>query len=125
MRYPTAARRSGSLKLGAASAWKRRVRAGAAPTTTGRAGIARRPGSGKRDGKVQRERTSGRTPLSEASAPIWRMWAETQRTPVLVGRRLRGWYFVAGAEAMRKVCGVLVARLQGQSWVPPPSIDQR
>ena len=34
-------------------------------------------------------------------------------------------YFVAGAEAMRKVCGVLMARLQGKSWAPPPSIDQR
>jgi hypothetical protein len=41
------------------------------------------------------------------------------------GGRLRGRYFVAGAEAMRKICGVLVARLQGQSWAPPPSIDQR
>jgi hypothetical protein len=41
-----------------------------------------------------------------------------------VGRRLRGWYFVAGAEAMRKDCGVLVARLQGKSWAPPPSIDR-
>jgi hypothetical protein len=44
---------------------------------------------------------------------------------VLVGWRLRGRYFVAGAEAMRKVCGVLVARLQGQSWAPPPSIGRR
>jgi hypothetical protein len=34
------------------------------------------------------------------------------------------WYFVAGAEAMRKDCGVLVARLQGKSWAPSPSIDR-
>jgi hypothetical protein len=64
-------------------------------------------------------------PLSEAAAPIWRMWAVTQRTPVCFGWRLRGRYFVAGAETMRKDCGVLVARLQGKSWAPPPSIDHR
>ena len=34
-------------------------------------------------------------------------------------------YFVAGAEAMGKVCGVLMARLQGKSWAPLPSIDRR
>jgi hypothetical protein len=28
----------------------------------------------------------------------------------------------AGEEATRKACGVLVARLQGNSWVPTPSI---
>ncbi len=28
---------------------------------------------------------------------------------------------VAGQEATRKVCGVLVAMLQGQSWAPHPS----
>lgn len=28
---------------------------------------------------------------------------------------------VAGREATRKVCGVLVAMLQGQSWAPTPS----
>ena len=49
---PPAACRSRPLKLGAAQAQEARVRAGAAPTTTGRAGTARRPGSGKRDGKV-------------------------------------------------------------------------
>jgi hypothetical protein len=36
------------------------------------------------------------------------------------GGRLRGRHFVAGAEAMGKVCGVLVARLQGQSWGAAP-----
>jgi hypothetical protein len=28
-----------------------------------------------------------------------------------------------GAEATGKVCGVPVARLQGNSWTPPPSTD--
>jgi hypothetical protein len=41
------------------------------------------------------------------------------------GGRLWRRNFVAGAEAMRKVCGVLVARLQGESWAPPPSIGRR
>jgi len=31
----------------------------------------------------------------------------------------------AGGEATRKVCGVLVARLQGNSWAPHPSIGQK
>ena len=43
----------------------------------------------------------------------------------VIGGRLRRRNFVAGAEAMRKVCGVLVARLQGKSWAPPPSIGRR
>ena len=30
----------------------------------------------------------------------------------------------AGGEATRKACGVLVARLQGNSWAPPPAIGQ-
>jgi hypothetical protein len=30
---------------------------------------------------------------------------------------------VDGAEATRKVCGVLVVRLPGKSWALPPSID--
>lgn len=37
-------------------------------------------------------------------------------TPKLVRR--------AGGEATRKACGVLVARLQGNSWAPHPSIGQ-
>jgi hypothetical protein len=29
-----------------------------------------------------------------------------------------------GGEVMRKACGVLMARLQGNSWAPHPSIGQ-
>ena len=32
---------------------------------------------------------------------------------------------VAGREATRKACGVLVAMLQGQSWAPTPSTGAR
>jgi transposase-like protein len=49
---PPPACRSRSVKLGAAWAQEARARVGAAPTTTGRAGTARRSGSGKQDGKV-------------------------------------------------------------------------
>jgi hypothetical protein len=39
-------------KLGAARPWRRAGGRGAAPTTTGRTGIARRSESGKQDGKA-------------------------------------------------------------------------
>lgn len=44
-----------------------------------------------------------------------------------VGRRrvTRGSGEVAGREAMGKVYGVLMARPQGQSWAPTPSIGAR
>jgi hypothetical protein len=48
------------------------------------------------------------------------------RSAVHARRSLRGGWAtpepgeVAGREAMRKVCGVLVAMPQGQSWAPTP-----
>jgi hypothetical protein len=39
------------------------------------------------------------------------------------GWRLRSRSDAVGEEATRKACGVLVARLQGKSWAPTPSID--
>ena len=44
-------------------------RVGAAPTTTGRAGTARRPGSGKQDGKVQGELNQWWNPRKRHSGP--------------------------------------------------------
>jgi hypothetical protein len=98
-----------AVEAGGSPALERRAWVGAAPTTTGRAGTARRLGSGKRDGKAQRERTSGRTPLSEASAPTWRMWAETQCTPTRLGPAtpwpvFRGWRG-GHEECLRRTCG--------------------
>jgi hypothetical protein len=97
-------------------------RVGAALTTPGRAGTARRPGSGKRDGKVYECRNQWWNPLK----------ARTGSNLVDVGRaavhahRLVGDFVAAsigaGAEAVPKVCGVGAARLQGKSWAPPPSI---
>jgi hypothetical protein len=54
---------------------------GAAPTTTGRAGTARRPGSGKQDEKVY-ERNQRQSPVSLMPAPTWWIWAGMQRTPL-------------------------------------------
>jgi hypothetical protein len=50
-------------------------------------------------------------------------WAAT-RTSALAGGT-PGLVDVAGREAMRKACGVLVARLQGHSWAPTPSKGSR
>jgi hypothetical protein len=68
-------------------------RVGAAPTTTGRAGTARRPGPGKQGGTVY-ERNQRQSPSSDSPAPTWRIWAEQQCTPASAGdsrtgRRLR------------------------------------
>jgi hypothetical protein len=50
------------------------------------------------------------------------MWAGQQRTITLaLGGRLRGGVIPVVVEAMRKACGVLVARLPGKSWAPPSS----
>jgi hypothetical protein len=40
------------------------------------------------------------------------------------GRELRSRPNAAGGEVARKVCGVLVAMLQGKSWAPIPSIEK-
>jgi hypothetical protein len=50
------------------------VRVGAALTTPGRVGTARRRGSGQRDEKVY-ARNQCLTPLNGPPAQIWRIWA--------------------------------------------------
>jgi hypothetical protein len=56
---------------------------------------------------------------------IWWIWVGQQCTSQLlvagVTPKPVRW---AGGEATRKACGVLVARLQGNSWAPPPAIGQ-
>lgn len=104
----------GSLILGT---W---VRVEAAPTTTGRAGTARRSGSGKRDGKVYVRNQRLKAPQEKATSSNladlgWvatRIHVSVWVTPGLVD--------VAGQEATMKDCGVVVARLQGHSWAPNP-----
>jgi DNA invertase Pin-like site-specific DNA recombinase len=60
---PPTACRSRSRKLRAAWPWKRKVRVGAALTTTGLAGTTRRPGPGKQDGKAYECRNQWWNPL--------------------------------------------------------------
>jgi hypothetical protein len=96
---------------------------GAAPTTTRRAGTARRPALGKRDGKVY-VRNQRLKPLKGRTGSnlvdVGREAAHVRHvraTPKLADR--------ANEEAMGKVCGVLIAMLQGQSWAPTPSTGHR
>jgi L-alanine-DL-glutamate epimerase-like enolase superfamily enzyme len=100
-----------------------RGRVGAALTTTGRVGTARRPGSGKQDEKVQRAVNQWWNPRKLGTpAPTWWMWAGQQRaTTLLPGGRLQHGVVPAVLEATGKACGVPVARLPGKSWAPPSS----
>ena len=94
----------------------------AAPTTTGRASTVRWSGSGKRDGKVYVRNQRSNAPQDNPPARIWQIWAGQQRA--LARGSVRGTpgpISVVGREATRKVCGVLVARLQGHSWSPNPT----
>jgi hypothetical protein len=89
-------------------------RAGAALTTTGRAGTARRCGSGKRDEKVH-VRNQWLTPRKSSTGSNL---ADMGRDAVRDRRRearstLRPGGF-AGEEATVKDCGVAVAMLPGQ-----------
>ena len=97
------------------------MRVGAAPTTTGQAGTARRSGSDKQDGKVyvrnQRLNASQAQTTSSNLADVG--WVAA-RTRTVCGELL-GPVAPAGTEATLKVCGVGVARSQGQSWAPNPT----
>jgi hypothetical protein len=97
-------------------------RVGAAPTTTRRVGTARRLGLGKQGGKVQHDVNQWSNPLKRLPRlqPGGYGPASSARTPNgWVGDSVVG-VASAGPEATRKGCGVLVARLQGNSWAPPP-----
>ena len=100
---------------------------GAALTTTGRVGTARRPGSGKQDGKVYElqepvvEPPQGQNRLQsggygpDRSARPSEVCSDDSVSP-------RSWI---GREAMGKDCGVPMAMLQGKSWAPHPSNGQQ
>jgi hypothetical protein len=94
------------------------VRVGAAPTTTGRAGTARRLGSGKRDGKVyvrnQRLNASQERPTSSNLADLG--WVAARARCCV--RATSAPVEIAGGKAISNVCGVDVARPQEQSWAP-------
>jgi hypothetical protein len=79
-RQPVAA---GWLKLGAARPRGREEGWTAAPTTPGRVGTARRPGSGKRDGKVYVRNQRSKTAQVNPPARTWRIGAGERRAPAL------------------------------------------
>jgi hypothetical protein len=98
---------------------------GAALTTTGRVGTTRRLGSGKQGGKVYESRNQWSNPLKartgsnlvDAGRDAAHVRQEARMTPSSMNR--------VGKEAMRKVCGVPMAMLQGKSWAPHPLNGQQ
>ena len=119
---------AGSCKLGAAfpagtggHGWQ------AAPTTTGRASTVRWSGSGKRDGKVYERNQRLNAPQENPPARIWQIWAGQHRAPASFRGRgeLPGGLASPVWEAIGKVCGVPVARVQGHSWSPNPTSGSR
>lgn len=97
---------------------------GAAPTTTGRPGTARRGGPAKRDGQVHVCRNQWWNPLKwNVGSNLADRGRSAVHTRIAAARRgtLGSVLGLAGSEATVKVCGVAVARLQGKSWAPIPS----
>jgi hypothetical protein len=61
------------------------------------------------------------SPVSGVPAPNLADGSVSSARLPVSGRRLLGWWEVAGPEAMVKDCGVAMARLPGQSWAPTSS----
>ena len=101
-------------------------RAGAALTTTGRVGTARRPGSGKQGQQVY-ARNQCVTPRKSSTGSNLADVGRVRCFPAgqAGGRDLLGWFYLLVWEAMGKVCGVPRAMLPGQSWTPPPTTGWR
>ena len=126
MKGPTCGLSQQVAEAGGSRSLETQGRVGAAPTTTGRVGTARRPGSGKRDGKayVRNQRLNapqeshqlqpGGSGLDCSAHPIGMACGVAGRGTLRLGD-------VAGREATVKACGVAVAMLQGHSWAPTPS----
>jgi len=105
------------LKLRAAVTVEMHGRVGAALTTTGHTGTARRCGSGKQD-ETPYERNQCLTPRnSSTSSNLADLgWDAVHAADSVVWRRLRGRVERLVAEATLKACGVGVAMLPGYSW---------
>lgn len=71
-----------------------------------------------------REKSVLSRPLSFPPAQTRWIWAGLRcvLVPVSVGEKLLGRFQIAGREATVKACGVTVARPQGYSWAPHPTI---
>jgi hypothetical protein len=114
--------RSSPVEAGGSLTWEAPGRVGAAPTTTGRSGTARRAGSGKQGRMVQRRVNQWWNPRKRRAGSNL---VDVGRPAAHAGHR-RSWCLATPEvtafvpeEATRKVCGVLVARLPGKSWTPP------
>jgi hypothetical protein len=83
----------------------------------GRARLARRTG-------IREEPAAKRSSRHNRRPETWRTWVGSHRAPDdplgAVGELL-GWVKSLVGEATVKVCGVVVAMVQGHSWVPIPS----
>jgi len=101
------------------------AKVGAASTTTGRVGTARRPGSGKQGGKAYERRNQWWNPLKRFHRlqPGGYGPGSSARPTMVSGDSLA--VRIERREAMAKACGVTMARLQGKSWAPTPPTDQR
>ena len=118
------------MKLGAAELGRCRAVVGAAPTTRGRLGTARR-------GRARQARRTGarvQEPVVEPPqverrlepggyGPVSSAHLDHVGDPAAGGGDFGSVFGLAGSEATVKVCGVVVARLQGKSWAPIPSND--
>jgi hypothetical protein len=101
------------------------VKAGAALTTTGRTGTARRSGSGKQDEKVYVRNQRSKTSQSSLQLEPGGSGLGSNAHPLHLGGELLGWKKVFISEATLNACGVSVAMLQGHSWAPPSSNGQQ
>lgn len=80
---------------------------------------ARQEGATRREPVVE-------PPLANPPARTWWIGAGQQRTDAaLGGGRLPRGIMPANEEAIRKACGVRMARLQGKSWAPTLSNGQQ
>jgi hypothetical protein len=118
-------RRSGPTEAEGSLTLESQGKVGAALTTTGRTGTARRSGSGKRDEKVYVR--NQRLKASQASRQLEPGGSGLDRDahPQQLGGELLGRKQVTASEATLNVCGVGVARSQGHSWAPHSSNGQQ
>ena len=123
MEGPTAGLSQQSGEAGGSLNLETQARAGAAPTTTGRVGTARRPGSGKRDGTVQVGLNQWWNPLKRETPA--RNLADLGRAAARRSSKLpatdSGWtQYPSGRRATEKACGVSVAKAAGEELGTTP-----
>jgi hypothetical protein len=98
---------------------------GAALTTTGRIGTARRSGSDKRDETVYVRNQRSNTSQTSLQLEPGGSGLGGNAHPLQLGGELLGWKEIFTSEATLNACGVGVAMLQGHSWAPRSSNGQQ